>query len=210
MNCKRSLFIVLLFGIAMGFLESIVVVYLRQIYYSHGFRMHLVIPLNMIHIEMFREIMTIIMIWAVSMLAGENKFRRLYYFIYLFGIWDIFYYVGLKLFLNWPPSILTWDILFLVPTEWFGPVLAPLIVSSTFVIYGLVMILKKVDLDLVQILTGLGGGIIIFLSFVTVDANKLSYNWYIFSVGEGLLLFSMMEIFFKKIRNIERKDENYV
>ncbi len=209
MNYKNSkLLIVLLFGIAMGFLESVVVVYLRQIYYSRGFRTHLVIPSNVIHIEMFREIMTIIMIWAVSSLAGENRSRKIYYFIYLFGIWDIFYYIGLKLILNWPPSILTWDILFLVPTEWLGPVLAPVIVSLTFIAYGLIMIFKKENLDPVQLLTGLGGGILIFTSFVTADANKLNYNWYIFSVGEGLILISMIAKFVKKISNSKKKDKN--
>ncbi len=197
MNYKSSIKLTLLlaFGIAMGFLESIVVVYLRKIYYPHGFKTYLVIPSHMIHIEMFRESMTIIMLVIVAILAGEDKFKRFYYFIYLFGIWDIFYYVGLKMILNWPSSILTWDILFLVPTEWFGPVLAPIIISLTFIFYGTIMILKKKNFDLVQILIGLCGGIIIFVTFVSADMKTLNYNWYIFAIGEGLILFSGIKSF---------------
>ncbi|MGC8682581.1 MAG: hypothetical protein ACP5UJ_01390 [Athalassotoga sp.] len=192
-NVKLAL--VFIFGVAMGFLESIVVVYLRQLYYPYDFKVHLVIPSHMVQIEMFREIMTIVMLVIVATLAGEDKFRRFYYFIYLFGIWDIFYYVGLKMLLNWPSSILTWDILFLVPTEWFGPVLAPVIVSLTFIFYGVIMILKKENFDFVQMLIGLCGGVIIFATFVTANSTTLNYDWYMFALGEGLLLFSMIEKF---------------
>lgn len=192
---KIKLALLFVFGTAMGFFESIVVVYLRKFYYPHDFRMHMVIPVNMIHIEMFRETMTIIMLIIVATLAGEDKFRRFYYFIYLFGIWDIFYYVGLKIILNWPNSFLTWDILFLVPVEWTGPVLAPVIVSSTMVAYGIVMLVWKKNFDLMQIALGLGGGTIVFLTFVMDNRVRLDYNWYLFAIGEGLILLSLIKKF---------------
>jgi hypothetical protein len=46
-----------------------------------------------------------------------------------FGIWDILYYAWLRVFLGWPPSPLTWNILFLIPVPWIGPVLAAVIVG---------------------------------------------------------------------------------
>lgn len=206
MNYRENvrLAFVFIFGIAMGFLESVVVVYLRKLYYPYDFRVHLAIPSHIVHIEMFREIMTIVMLVVVATLAGEDKFRRFYYFIYLFGVWDIFYYVGLKILLNWPPSILTWDILFLVPTVWLGPVLAPVIVSLTFISYGVIMILKKENFDFVQILIGLCGGVVIFVTFVTVKRPILNYNWYMFAVGEGLILLSMIE----KLASTRKKVKN--
>ncbi|HPB34523.1 MAG TPA: hypothetical protein PLW61_07150, partial [Caldisericia bacterium] len=135
---KYKTFIILaIFGIAMGFLEAIVVVYLREIYYPQGFEF----PLNtfspeMLSIEWIREISTIIMLITIGIIAGKNFLQKLSFFLYTFAIWDIFYYVALKLFLNWPPSLLTWDILFLIPVPWIGPVLAPIICSLTMILLG--------------------------------------------------------------------------
>lgn len=58
---------------------------------------------------------------------------RLVYFLYAFAIWDIFYYVFLKLALNWPASLLTWDLLFLIPWPWAGPVITPIICCALFI-----------------------------------------------------------------------------
>jgi len=122
------------FGIAMGALEAIVVVYLRQIYYPMGFDFPLtLISPPMISIEWLREAATIIMLISIGMIAGKTHLQRFSYFLYTFAIWDVFYYVALKLLLNWPSSLLTWDILFLIPVPWVGPVLAPLICSLTMI-----------------------------------------------------------------------------
>jgi hypothetical protein len=44
-------------------------------------------------------------------------------------VWDIFYYVWLKVLLDWPASLLTPDILFLIPLPWWGPVIAPVLIA---------------------------------------------------------------------------------
>ena len=56
------------------------------------------------------------------------------------AVWDIFYYVWLKVFLDWPASLLTWDVLFLIPVPWVGPVLAPVTVALTMIGMGLVLL----------------------------------------------------------------------
>ena len=119
-----------IFSVAMAFLEAIVVVYLRQLYYPQGFDFPLS-PLapKTIAMEWLREIATIIMLVAVGAIAGKNPLQKFASFLYSFAVWDIFYYVGLKLILDWPSSLLTWDILFLFPVRWIGPVLAPVICS---------------------------------------------------------------------------------
>ena len=137
----RNFYLLGLFGIAMGALEAIVVVYLRQIYYPMGFDFPLaLISPQMISVEWFREIATIIMLISIGMIAGKNSLERFSYFLYTFAIWDLFYYILLKLLLNWPSSFFTWDILFLIPVPWIGPVLAPVICSLTMMLLSGIII----------------------------------------------------------------------
>lgn len=123
------------FSIAMGFMETAVVVYLRKIYYPAGFYFPLIpIDPDMAIVEVLREAATIIMLAGIGILTGKNSTQRFAFFIYSFAIWDIFYYVFLKIFLDWPASLFTWDILFLIPVPWVGPVLAPCLVSLTMMV----------------------------------------------------------------------------
>lgn len=134
-----------LFGIAMGDLEAIVVVYLREIYYPHGFDFPLtLLSQQMFSVECLRESATIVMLVAIGILAGKDNLQRLAYFLYTFAIWDISYYIWLKLLLNWPSSLLTWDVLLLIPVPWIGPVLAPLISSLTMILWGgMIIVLQE-------------------------------------------------------------------
>jgi hypothetical protein len=128
------------FSVAMGYLESAVVVYLREIYYPEGFAFPLKMMSDKILVtELFRELATLVMLAGIGFMAGRSLPERFGFFIYTFGIWDIFYYVFLYALLGWPQSLLTWDILFLIPTTWVGPVLAPLINATTMVIFGLMI-----------------------------------------------------------------------
>jgi hypothetical protein len=119
-----------LYAVAMGWLEAAVVVYLRELYYPDGFRFPLVILSERILIvELVRELTTLVMVLAIAMLAGSGRTDRFFVFGFVFGVWDIVYYVGLWVFLGWPPSLLTWDVLFLIPVPWLGPVAFPVLVS---------------------------------------------------------------------------------
>jgi hypothetical protein len=73
------------------------------------------------------------MLAVAGFLAGRTRTERFGFFLFCFGIWDIFFYVFLKLFIGWPESLLTWDILFLIPVTWVGPVIAPVINSLTMI-----------------------------------------------------------------------------
>ena len=138
---QKSILPLAVFSIAMGFLEAVVVVYLRKLYYPEGFEF----PLRMkvlegISLEYSREISTIVMLLSVSLVAGRTAYEKFSYFLYCFGIWDIFYYIWLKVLLNWPQSLFTWDVLFLIPVVWVGPVLAPIIFSITMVLFALLIL----------------------------------------------------------------------
>src|SRR5688572_22491045 len=137
----RRLLFMTFFGIAMGFLEAAVVVYLRLLYYPDGFDFPLIqLPWSVAVVELAREGATLVMLASVAILAGRTNWERFAWFAYLFGVWDIIYYVGLKMMLNWPDSLFTWDILFLLPLIWVGPVLAPLLISAALVTAALVVL----------------------------------------------------------------------
>jgi hypothetical protein len=76
------------------------------------------------------------MLFAVGWLAGRTWRSRLGYTLVAFGVWDILYYVFLVPLSGWPRSLLDWDILFLLPLPWWGPVLAPVSIAVLMVVGG--------------------------------------------------------------------------
>ncbi|MDF1576678.1 MAG: hypothetical protein P1P86_15945 [Bacteroidales bacterium] len=143
MKFGRLILIVTAFAIAMGFLESAVVVYMREILYPGGFAFPLSpIPVNLALTELFREVATLVMLISIGVLAGRSFSTGFAWFIYSFAIWDIFYYVFLWLLLGWPESLMTWDVLFLIPTTWTGPVLSPVLVSLSMILLAMVILLR--------------------------------------------------------------------
>src|SRR5215470_12611622 len=135
------LFNATVYAVAMAYLESAIVVYLRRLYYPQGFDFPLVIvDTPTLFLELGREAATIVMLATVGIAAGRTKVGKLAYFLFLFGVWDIWYYIWLKAFVDWPSSLLTWDVLFLIPVPWIGPVLAPVTVALTMIGMGLVLL----------------------------------------------------------------------
>ena len=202
-----------IFSIAMGFLEAAVVVYLRALYYPGGFCFPLkIIPIDILLVEIGREMSTIVMLAFIGSIAGKTLLEKFCYFLYSFGIWDIFYYVWLKLILNWPPSPMTWDLLFLVPVPWVAPVLAPLIVALTMTIVAAVIIflqergvyfkISKLDLAL-----GAIAALLIFVSFMldfprmAAQQSPAKYHWELLISGEFIGLFVALRILFLKTEN---------
>ena len=179
---KKTLTAAFIFSIAMGILEAIVVVYLRDMFYSTGFKFPLkIIPGPIIKVEILREFCTLVMLVTVAFIAGKKKLGIFSYFLFCFAVWDIAYYAGLKLILNWPPSLFTWDILFLIPLPWIGPVLAPIISSLTMILLSLLLLflpdkrndfkVKKPEWALIY-----AGAFIIFISFIWDYANIVISN----------------------------------
>ncbi|HNX08095.1 MAG TPA: hypothetical protein PKL96_10970, partial [Bacteroidales bacterium] len=111
-NTLTKIIWVAIFAIAMGFLESAVVVYIRALYYPEGFMFPMKLISDQIMItEFFREAATMIMLIGIAVIAGSSAIERFAYFIFSFGIWDIFYYIFLYALLGWPQSLMTWDVL---------------------------------------------------------------------------------------------------
>ena len=160
------------FSIAMGYLETSVVVYLRKLYYPDGFKFPLIpVPKDIAITEFWREAATIIMLIGAGAMAGKNASQRFVFFLYSFAIWDIFYYLFLKVLLNWPESLFTWDILFLIPVPWVGPVIAPCMISlSMILLTGIVIFYqergKQVHLRRSEWLLFILGSVVTIFSFV--------------------------------------------
>jgi hypothetical protein len=167
----------------------------------------------------------------MAFLAGNNARQRFAYFIYSFAIWDIFYYVFLKVVLDWPSSWFTWDILFLVPVIWTGPVLSPVLVSLTMILLAIVILYvdKRPDqwkITKPAIFLVILGSVLIFLSFiwdfsVFLHRNNsfialldpkiastvlnlyvpVSYNWLLMLAGEASVFSGIIALFYRNRKN---------
>ena len=129
---------VVVFAIAMAWVEAAAVFYLRSM-------MDRIVPYQpdplpivrgFASVELPRECATMIMLLTVGGLAGRTWRARLGYAAVAFGIWDIFYYVFLKIMCGWPHSFFDWDVLFLLPVPWWGPVLAPTLIALLMIVWG--------------------------------------------------------------------------
>lgn len=131
------------FALAMGFLETAVVVYLRQLYYPDGFQFPLrSMPPLIAQVELTREAATILMLVAVGYLSGKTALQRFAWFTFAFAVWDLMYYAGLYLCLGWPVDLNTWDILFLIPVPWVGPVWSACIIALLMVVGSMHVIIQ--------------------------------------------------------------------
>jgi len=160
---------------------------------------------------------------AVGILAGRSPQQRLAFFFAAFSIWDLFYYVFLKLFLHWPDSLLTWDILFLIPIPWVGPVLTPCLISLTLLLLAAVLYYRDLQrtehrISLLEWALFFIGSQVVILSWtwdyflhrldsdspneaLIIFSNYIpsAYPWWMFVIGEGLLLLGIFH-FWKRTK----------
>ena len=212
----------ILFSAAFGYVEAAVVAYLRSIYTPVRAHFYSVTPdqvfpllsvaqlrslgpehLVRLRIELGRELATLLMLAGAAMIAARSLREWVAAFVLCFGVWDITFYMFLKLLIDWPASVLTWDILFLIPVPWTGPVIAPVITSSSMIGSGLLLLRREYNNKPVHMtaLEGSGivlGGVLVIAAFMWDFRNTASggnpnpFNWILFAVGEtiGLLSFS--------------------
>jgi hypothetical protein len=137
-RARSTWLVVVLFAIGMAWVEAACVYYLRLLvgrldpYQANPLPAHGVVD----QVELVREAATLVMLFAIGMLAGLTWHSRLAYTAIAFGVWDIFYYVFLKVIYDWPKSLFDWDVLFLLPLPWWGPVLAPVCIAVLMIVWG--------------------------------------------------------------------------
>lgn len=98
---------------------------------------------SLIVLERLREASTIIILGMVSFLAAKNFRQAFGAFLIAFSLWDIFYYVFLKVLINWPETVFDIDIYFLLPYVWVGPVITALVISGLLFLFGTYLFLRK-------------------------------------------------------------------
>lgn len=130
--------IVLAFAVAMAWVEAASVFYIRALVDRVQPYQPNPLPVNgpLGNVELWREAATLVMLATTGLLAGRTWRRRAGYAALAFGAWDIFYYVFLRLISGWPRTLLDWDILFLLPLPWWGPVLAPVCIALVMILWG--------------------------------------------------------------------------
>lgn len=162
---KLPTLLVMIFAIAFAFVEASVVVYLRHLlganftppqidrseilFLTPGIAflepqtaVKIISNTAILNVERIREASTLVMLASVAALAGKIFWEKLAYFFLAFGVWDMFYYVFLKLTIDWPKSFSDMDIFFLLPTPWIGPVFAPVLISLILISLSLMYLYK--------------------------------------------------------------------
>ena len=191
--------IVVSFAISMACVEAASVFYIRALvdriepYQANPLPLHGALG----NVELWREGATLIMMATLGVLAGCTWRRRVAYSALAFGTWDIFYYVFLRLMTGWPQTLLDWDILFLLPLPWWGPVLAPVSIASLMVAWGTLATQSGDDVTEARWAWALAGvGIVVALAVFMADAWQAlpdgrdavlrvlptAFNWPLFSV----------------------------
>jgi hypothetical protein len=216
---RRSLTALVLFGVSFGYVEAAVVVYLRAVYEPLHQQLYPASPAGellplvpMVRLaaegmtgvawpatELAREAATMVMLAAAALGVARNGRQWFAAFVFVFGLWDLFYYVFLKVLLEWPASLLTWDILFLVPVPWVAPVLAPMLVALTMIAAGALALGREaagrpIALNGWHWTALVAGGLIVVTSFcwdyrnVAAGGIARPFPWVVFAAGEGLAL----------------------
>lgn len=151
---------VAIFAIAFAFVEAAVVVYLRHLlgaaqaglvpsgdvllllpgiaFLEPQTAVKIITDTALLNIERIREAATIVMLLSVALLVGTRFWEKVAYFLFSFGIWDIFYYVFLRLTISWPTSLSDPDVFFLLPVPWVGPVFVPVLISLGLVVGSII------------------------------------------------------------------------
>jgi len=136
--------------------------------------------------------------------AARTWSKRLAYALIAFGVWDIFYYAWLKVMYGWPRSPFDWDILFLLPLPWWGPIIAPMSIAALMIVGG-TLATQTTAMHVTSPLTrrmwrlswlGIALGLYVFMADAVAavaagaDPTKLlpqSFNWFAFGVAFALM-----------------------
>lgn len=213
---NKNLILVVIFAIAMAYLESAVVVYLRAMYGIEDLLKDTPLLADQYTIiEIGREAATLVMLVIIGLIAGNTWQKKIGFSIFAFGIWDIFYYVWLFLFIHWPKSLFEWDILFLIPLPWWGPVMAPIIISIFLISISYLLIIEvKLKIKTFDWSVFCLSIIIILYTFMEdsiktilsggIDINEVrptNFNWVLFLIAYISMIITGIKVFYSGRNN---------
>jgi hypothetical protein len=197
--------VVVAFAIAMAWVESAAVYYLRVLvdrvepYQANP----LPVAGTLGAVELVREAATLLMLLAIGILAGRTWPHRIAYAAIAFGVWDIFYYVFLRVMTGWPRSPFDWDVLFLLPLPWWGPVIAPVSIAALMIVWGTLTTQRAVASPVsgpraLWLLNGAGIALALYVFMADaivalqlgLDVRAVlptSFNWWLFGTSLALM-----------------------
>jgi len=136
----RRVFLLAAFAAAMAFVEAAVVVYLRAVIGAGPLFPMKDLPPLLLSIEIGREVATLVILASVTLLSVRGGARRMGAFLFLFSVWDVLYYVWLRASIGWPSGANDWDILFLIPLPWVGPVWSALLICAGMAVFAVLFL----------------------------------------------------------------------
>lgn len=167
------------FAVAMAFVEAAVVVYLREVIGEGPIFPMKEIPPTLLAVEIGREVATIVMLAAVAILSVRGGLRRMGAFLLTFAVWDIFYYLWLAVTIGWPAGIGDWDVLFLIPLPWVGPVWSVLLICAGMISFSILFLQAPEEAPFSPgpwgWASGLGGAIVIVATYI-LEWKKIGYG----------------------------------
>jgi hypothetical protein len=170
------------FAVAMAFVEAAVVVYLREIIGGGPLFPMKEIPATLLIVEVGREAATIVMLLSVAFLSFRGEARRMGAFLLLFAVWDVFYYLWLRVTIGWPAGVADWDVLFLIPLPWVGPVWSVLLICAGMLVFSILFLQAPEDARFTPDLRGWACGL---AGMVTVVATYI-LEWVKIGYGTGV------------------------
>ena len=197
---RRRWALVIVFAVAMAWVESASVFYIRALVGRVEPYQADPLPIRgaLGNVELWREAATLVMLAMLGTLSGRTWRHRAGYAALAFGAWDIFYYVFLHLISGWPRTLLDWDILFLLPLPWWGPVLAPISIALVMILWGTLTTQSRDHTTSTRLTWTLGWiGIGLALAVFMIDAWRAlpdgrdavlrvlpsTFNWPLFSMA---------------------------
>ncbi len=142
---KEKVVFLAVFAAAMAYAEAAVVVYLRALIGGGPLFPMKDLPPALLVVEVAREGATLVMLLCAASLSARGGARRLGGFLLAFAVWDIFYYLWLYLTTGWPAGVTDWDILFLIPLPWVGPVWSVLLVCVEMLAFAALFLRSPED-----------------------------------------------------------------
>jgi hypothetical protein len=213
---NKNLILVGIFAVAMAYLESAVVVYLRGMYGIVDLMKDIPLESDIFTvIEIGRETATLVMLFIIGLIAGNTWQKKIGYSIFAFGVWDVFYYIWLVLFIQWPKSLFEWDILFLIPFPWWGPVIAPVIISILLISISYFLIIEvKLRITSLEWIIFCSSIIIILYTFMedsiktilsgSSNINEIrptNFNWILFFIAYISMIITSIKVFYSARNN---------
>jgi hypothetical protein len=168
-------------ALAFGIVEAILVAVYRTLLDPDGARFPLLqLPPGLLRWEQCREAATLVLLGAVARLATPRGRPGWAAFLFVFALWDLAYYATLRVVLGWPDRLSDWDLLFLFPVPWLGPVYAPLLASVVLAGAGAAVLGVAARRGSFGIRAGhvtavaLGGGLVVWSFIASPQARALA------------------------------------